>query len=53
MEATADTPQPPVLEFIPDMRTAEGENLGFIVEASDPNGTVPTITAAPLPSGAT
>jgi len=53
METTADTPQPPVLQYIPDMRTAEGQQLAFIVEASDPNGTVPTITAAPLPAGAT
>jgi uncharacterized repeat protein (TIGR01451 family) len=31
----------------------EGEQVFFIVEASDPNGTVPTLSAAPLPVGAT
>jgi hypothetical protein len=46
-------PQPPVLQFIPDRSRYEGQQLSFIVEASDPNGTIPMLTAAPLPAGAT
>ena len=46
-------PQPPAMQFIPDRRIHEGGRLGFIVEASDPNGTVPMISTTPLPSGAT
>ncbi|RLC12366.1 MAG: hypothetical protein DRI57_17815, partial [Deltaproteobacteria bacterium] len=45
-------PQPPVLQFIPDRTRDEKQQLGFIVEASDPNGTVPVFSAAPLPVGA-
>jgi len=45
-------PQPPVLQFIPDHTREEQQQLGFIVEASDPNGTVPAFSAAPLPVGA-
>ncbi|MDY6974026.1 MAG: calcium-binding protein, partial [Thermodesulfobacteriota bacterium] len=30
-------PQPPVLQFIPDRSGIEGQQLSFIVEASDPN----------------
>lgn len=46
-------PLPPVLQFIPDRVTHEGATLGFLVTATDPNGTVPTISADPLPAGAT
>ena len=45
-------PQPPVLQFIPDRMCSEGYQLSFIVEASDPNGTTPMLSAAPLPAGA-
>ena len=45
-------PQPPVLQFIPDRTSSEGHQLSFIVEASDPNGTTPVLSAAPLPAGA-
>jgi hypothetical protein len=45
-------PQPPVLQFIPDRMRSEGSQLSFIVEAGDPNGTTPVISAAPLPAGA-
>ncbi|MEW5801628.1 MAG: chitobiase/beta-hexosaminidase C-terminal domain-containing protein [bacterium] len=48
----ADIPDPPVLQYIPDRTRTEGEQMSFIVEASDPDGTVPSITAAPLPPGA-
>ena len=46
-------PQPPVLQFIPDRSRAEGQQLSFVIEASDPNGTVPSLFAAPLPALAT
>ncbi len=45
-------PQPPVLQFIPDKTRNEGEQLSFIVESSDPNGTIPMLSASPLPAGA-
>ena len=45
-------PQPPVLQFIPDRTRAEGQQLSFIVQASDPNGTIPMFSAEPLPAGA-
>jgi hypothetical protein len=51
-EAPGDTPQAPEVRFIPDHTTPEGEPLSFIVEASDPNGTVPMLSAATLPAGA-
>ena len=46
------TPQPPVLQFIPDKQTAEGAQVSFLVEASDPNGTIPKLSTNQLPSGA-
>ena len=52
-EDPAVLPQAPVLQYIPDRQRAEGEQLSFIVEASDPNGTIPSLSAAPLPAGAT
>jgi hypothetical protein len=51
-EDVSSGPQPPVLQFIPDRTRAEGEQLSFIVEASDPNGTIPVLSASPLPAGA-
>ncbi|HEU5284611.1 MAG TPA: Ig domain-containing protein, partial [Burkholderiales bacterium] len=45
-------PKPPVLQFIPDRTLREGERVSFIVEASDPNGGTPALSAAPLPAGA-
>lgn len=53
LEDSTSYPRPPVLQFIPDRRTHEGGQLAFVVEASDPNLTVPAISAAPLPAGAT
>jgi len=50
-DASAE-PAPPNLQFIPDRTKNEGEQLGFVVEASDPNGTIPTLKAEPLPAGA-
>jgi hypothetical protein len=48
----SDGPKPPVLQFIPDRTLKEGEQVAFIVEASDPDGGTPTLSAAPLPAGA-
>ncbi len=45
-------PEPPVIMFIPDRSFPEGLHFGFLVKASDPNGTVPAISASPLPDGA-
>lgn len=42
----------PVIQFIADRVAVEGEPLSFIVEASSPNGKPVTLSAAPLPSGA-
>ncbi|ACE85711.1 LamG-like jellyroll fold domain-containing protein [Cellvibrio japonicus] len=47
-----DTPQPPVIQYVPDQVTYEGGNLGFIVRATDPNNTLPTLSYSPLPAGA-
>ncbi len=43
----------PVLQFIPDRTQVEGGQLAFLVEASDPDGTIPMLSASPLPAGAT
>ncbi len=48
-----DVPQAPNLQFIPDRQVVEGAQVSFLVEASDPNGTVPTVAAESLPAGAT
>ncbi len=45
-------PQAPVLQYIPDRTRAEGQQLSFIIEASDPDGTIPALSATPLPAGA-
>lgn len=45
-------PRAPVLQFIPNKTVKEGQQVSFIVEASDPDGTIPTLAAAPLPTGA-
>ena len=49
----SEVPDTPVLQFIPDRARAEGEQLSFIVESSDPDGTIPSLFAAPLPALAT
>jgi len=46
-----DSDQEPVLQFIPDKSIIEKERISFIVEASDPNNTIPKISANPLPVG--
>jgi hypothetical protein len=42
----------PALEFVPDRNGLEGQSLSFVVQAADPDGTVPRLSAAPLPAGA-
>lgn len=46
------TPRPPVLQHIPDRAVREGERVGFLVEASDPDGSTPSLTTSQLPAGA-
>lgn len=46
-------PVPPVIQFIPDRVIKEEGQLGFLVEASSPNGVPVTLAAEPLPNGAT
>ncbi len=44
--------QAPILDPIGPQSTTEGVELSFIVTAYDPDGTIPTLSAADLPSGA-
>ncbi|HXF49601.1 MAG TPA: Ig-like domain-containing protein [Verrucomicrobiae bacterium] len=44
--------RPPVLAGIGNRSINENQQLAFNVSASDPDGTVPALSAAPLPSGA-
>ena len=46
----AAIPHAPVLQFIPDRTVIEGEQLSFIVEATDADGTIPSLDARPLPA---
>ncbi|MCB0334226.1 MAG: hypothetical protein KDD55_12040, partial [Bdellovibrionales bacterium] len=45
-------PQPPVLGFIPDVNATAGDPVGFIIQASDPEGVIPTLTLDSAPVGA-
>ena len=45
-------PVPPVVQAIADRTTSEGVQVGFLVEASDPNGQPVALSASPLPVGA-
>ncbi len=47
-----DVPQPPVIQFVQDQITFEGGNIGFMVRATDPNKTIPTLSVSQLPAGA-
>lgn len=42
----------PVLQLVSNRVGAETHTTSFVVEASDPNGGVPVLSAAPLPAGA-
>ena len=46
-------PKPPVLQFVADAVVKEGKQVSFIVEATSPDGKLLTLSAAPLPLGAT
>lgn len=46
-------PRPPVFMPVADRAVLEGGQVGFLIRASDPNGTVPALSAVGLPSGAT
>ncbi|ANI12763.1 hypothetical protein A9C11_01665 [Pseudomonas citronellolis] len=45
-------PKPPVFQHVMDRSVHEGGQVGFMVRASDPNGTVPQLSVATLPVGA-
>ena len=45
-------PQPPVIQFISLKNVVEGQQVGFLIEASDLDGTLPTVTVNNLPAGA-
>ncbi|MGH1542729.1 MAG: CSLREA domain-containing protein [Arenicella sp.] len=45
-------PRPPVIQFIALKTVVEGQQVGFVVEASDPDGTLPTLLVNNLPVGA-
>ena len=47
-----DIPQPPAIQFISDQTTQEGEQVGFLVRASDLNGDTVNVTIKSLPLGA-
>jgi hypothetical protein len=51
--APAVVPAAPVLQFVPNWTGAEGGQIGFLLEASDPNGDAVSLSVNPLPSGAT
>ncbi len=53
-ESDPSVPQPPVFDvLIPEQSVKEGETLTFFIETSDPNGSIPILSASPLPVGAT
>ncbi|WP_444956871.1 hypothetical protein [Microbulbifer sp. ZKSA002] len=49
---SAALPQAPVIQAILDRTGHEGGQVGFLVQSSDPNGTVPQLSSSSLPSGA-
>lgn len=48
-----NTTQPPVLQFIGNHTVMVGKQVSFLVEASSPSGRPVTLSATPLPAGAT
>ncbi len=44
---------PPQIQFIPDRTVKEAKQVSFLLEASSPNGKPVTVSASPLPIGAT
>lgn len=47
-----ELPQPPVFIAVLPRTIEEGEQVGFVIQSSDPNGTVPQISLAQKPFGA-
>lgn len=45
--------RPPALQFIADQVVKETEQVSFVVQASSPDGKPVTLSAAPVPAGAT
>ncbi|PID42747.1 MAG: hypothetical protein CSB48_09250 [Proteobacteria bacterium] len=45
--------QAPVIQFIQDKTAAEGGQVGFLVQASDPNNTIPVLSITNPPTGST
>ncbi|BFM06373.1 SdrD B-like domain-containing protein [Halioxenophilus aromaticivorans] len=52
MDAPVIPQLPPVMQFIPNRVVGELSQVSFLVEASDPNGTVPSLSSSSLPNGA-
>ena len=52
-DAPTSAPRAPLLQFVADRRTKETQQVSFLVEASSPDGKPVTISAQPLPTGAT
>jgi CshA-type fibril repeat protein len=52
-ESLSAAPRPPVVQFIPGRKTQEQTQVSFLVEASSPDGRPVTLSATPLPAGAT
>lgn len=48
----SDVPVPPSIAFMPDRTTFEGSQVGFLMQATDANGTVPMLTVQNVPTGA-
>ncbi len=44
--------QPPVMQVVNDQSVSETQSLSFSVQAADPDGTIPLLSASPLPAGA-
>ncbi|MCG7983798.1 MAG: Ig-like domain-containing protein [Candidatus Thiodiazotropha lotti] len=49
MDDLVTGPVAPIIQYIPSRATYVGNQVGFIIEASDPNGEIPALSAAPLP----
>ncbi len=52
MSPVVDEPVPPNMQFIADQTTVEGEQVGMLLEASDPNGDAVSFSVSPKPVGA-
>ncbi|MGA6927720.1 MAG: putative Ig domain-containing protein, partial [Desulfosarcina sp.] len=48
----AAVPEVPVLQHLADITAIEGERISFMVQASDPDGTIPVLSVGALPAGA-